>query len=146
MWKLVPAFLAVAFLSGCQTIDDDAFPASSQTTITSTTASAIAGDMASRLIEQLGGAARTTIVMNKPASDFALALEAALKGWGYTVIDDTGVAAKSEKPIELAYAIDDYDGQILARLTTPSLALGRIYTSTSEGAIPTSPLSITQRK
>ena len=100
--------------------------------------------MASRLAEQIGPAGTTTIKMEKDSTDFATALEAALKGWGYTVITD-GKAGKDVKPVELAYSIDGVDGQVLARLSTPSIALGRAYTATPAGAVPASPLSIMQR-
>ena len=82
--------------------------------------------------------------MEKDTSEFATALEAALKGWGYTVVTD-GKVAKDVKPVELAYAIDGFDGQVLARLSTPSIVLGRAYTTTAAGATPASPLSIIQR-
>ena len=72
------------------------------------------------------------------------ALEAALKGWGYTVIAD-GQVGKDQKPVEIAWSIDSFDGQVLARVSTPAIALGRAYTTTSAGATPASPLSIMQR-
>jgi len=136
--------LAAALLSGCQTADDALSTSSTPVTVTGPAASAIAGDMASRLAEQMEPADTTTIKMEKDTSDFALALEAALKGWGYTVITD-GKVDKSVKPVELAYSIDGVDGQILARVWTPSVALSRAYTATAAGATPASPLSRMQR-
>jgi hypothetical protein len=113
--------------------------------VTGPAASAIAGDMASRLAEQIGPAgATTTIKMETDTSEFASALEAALKGWGYTVITD-GKVAKDVKPVELAYAIEGFDGQVLVQVSTPSIAIGRAYTPTATGATPASPLSIMQR-
>ena len=100
--------------------------------------------MASRLAEQIGPAGTTTLKMEKDTSDFAAALEAALKGWGYTVITD-GKVGKDIKPVELAYSIDGADGQVLAQLSTPSVALGRAYSTSAAGATPASPLSIMQR-
>jgi hypothetical protein len=100
--------------------------------------------LASRLAEQIGHAGTTTIKMDKSTSEYALALEAALKGWGYTVITDQK-AGKDVEPVELGYSIDGLDGQVLARLSTPSIALGRAYTTTLAGATPASPLSIMQR-
>jgi hypothetical protein len=135
---------AAAMLSSCQTAEDGLTTNSAPTTVTGPAASAIAGDMASRLAEQIGPAGTTTIKMEKDASDFATALEAALKGWGYTVITD-GKDGKDVKPVELAYSRDGVDGQVLARLSTPSIALGRAYTATAAGAVPASPLSIMQR-
>jgi hypothetical protein len=145
MHKLLTYFIMVALLSGCQTADDALTTSSTPVAVTGPAASAIAGDMASRLAEQIGPAgATTTIKMEKDTSEFAVALEAALKGWGYTVVTD-GKVAKDVKPVELAYAIDGFDGQVLARLSTPSIALGRAYTPTAAGAAPASPLSIMQR-
>jgi hypothetical protein len=112
--------------------------------ITGPPASAIAGDMASRLAEQIGPAATTTIKLDTDNSDYAKALEAALKVWGYVVITD-GKATSDQKPIELAWSLDTVDGQVLARLTTPAIALGRAYLPTTAGATPASPLSIMQR-
>lgn len=82
--------------------------------------------------------------MDKDTSEYAAALETALKGWGYTVIAD-GKVGKDQKPIEVAWSIDSFDGQVLARVSTPAIALGRAYTATSAGATPASPLSIMQR-
>ncbi|MCA2380135.1 conjugal transfer protein TrbH [Agrobacterium genomosp. 3 str. RTP8] len=144
MRKLL-AFFVAALLSGCQTADDALTTSSTPVAVTGPAASAIAGDMASRLAEQIGPAgATTTIKMETNTSEFASALEAALKGWGYTVVTD-GKVAKDVKPVELAYAIEGFDGQVLAQVSTPSIALGRAYTPTAAGAVPASPLSIMQR-
>ena len=143
MRKLLPFILATAVLSGCQTADDGLNTSSTPVPVTGPAASAIAGDMASRLAEQIGPASTTTIKMEKDTSEFATALEAALKGWGYAVITD-GKVGKDVKPVELAYWTDGVDGQVLARLSTPSIALGRAYTATPAGATPASPLSIMQ--
>lgn len=145
MRRLLAFFNAVALLSGCQTAGDALTTSSTPVAVTGPAASAIAGDMASRLAEQIGPAGATnTIKMEKDKSEFATALEAALKGWGYTVATD-GKTAKDVKPVELAYAIEGFDGQVLVRLSTPSIALGRAYTPTAAGATPASPLSIMQR-
>ncbi|KQV41260.1 conjugal transfer protein TrbH [Rhizobium sp. Root1204] len=145
MRKLFAFFIAVALLSGCQTADDALTTSSTPVAVTGPAASAIAGDMASRLAEQIGSAgATTTIKMETNTSEFASALEAALKGWGYTVVTD-GKVAKDVKPVELAYAIEGFDGQVLVQVSTPSIALGRAYTPTAAGATPASPLSIMQR-
>jgi hypothetical protein len=144
MRSLLYALLAAAFLSGCQTADDALDSTTAPAAISSPAASAIAGDMASRLAEQLGSAGTTTIAMEDGTSEFAIALEAALKGWGYTVVTD-GKIEKGAKPIALSYSIESFDGQILARLTIPSLALSRAYSATPAGATPASPLSIMQR-
>ncbi|MBY5717078.1 conjugal transfer protein TrbH [Rhizobium leguminosarum] len=145
MRKLLTYFVVGALLSGCQTADDALISSSTPVAVTGPAASAIAGDMASRLAEQIGPASgTTTIKMEKDTSEFATALDAALKGWGYTVVTD-GKIAKDVKPIELSYSIEGFDGQVLARLSTSSIALGRAYTPTAAGAVPASSLSIMQR-
>jgi hypothetical protein len=127
-------------LSSCQATDEALTTDSTPAVISGPAASAIAGDMASRLAEQMGPVAKVPIKMDKDASAFSTALEAALKGWGFAVITD-GKVDKSMKPIELAYSIDRADGQILARLWTPSIAISRVYAPTTSGADPVSPLS-----
>ncbi|SIR33708.1 Conjugal transfer protein TrbH [Rhizobium sp. RU35A] len=144
MNKIIAAIIITAVLSGCQTADETLTTSSTPIAITGSTASAIAGDMASRLAEQVGPVGATTLKMEKDASEYAAALEAALKGWGYAVITD-GKVGKDQKPVEVAWSIDSFDGQVLARISTPTIALGRAYTATSAGATPASPLSIMQR-
>ncbi|AIC30113.1 conjugal transfer protein TrbH b2 (plasmid) [Rhizobium etli bv. mimosae str. IE4771] len=144
MRKLLAIFITVTLLSGCQTAEDGLTTRSAPVAVTGPAASAIASDMASRLAEQIGPAGTTTLKMEKDSSDFATALQAALKGWGYTVITD-GNVGKNVRPVELAYSIDGADGQVLARLSTPSVVLGRAYATTAAGATPASPLSIIQR-
>ena len=87
------------------------------------------------------------IKLHKDSTEFATALEAALKGWGYTVIstEKEGPAKEAAKSVELAYALIDIDGQVLARLSTETLELGRAYTISSAGATPASPLSLMKR-
>ena len=145
MRKLLTFIIAAALLCGCQTADKALTTSLTPVSVDGPAAGAIAGDMASRLAEQIGPAsAWTTIRLEKDRSEFATALEAALKGWGYKVITD-GKVAKDIKPIELAYAIDGLDGQVLVRLSTLSIALSRAYTPTAAGAVPASPLSIMLR-
>lgn len=144
MRKTLAAIIITAILSGCQTADETLTTNSTPITVTGASASAIAGDMASRLAEQVGPAGTTTLKMDKDTSEYAAALEAALKGWGYTVIAD-GKVGKDQKPVEVAWSIDSFDGQVLARISTPGIALGRAYAATSAGATPASPLSIMQR-
>jgi hypothetical protein len=144
MRKTIAAIIITGVLSGCQTSDETLTTNSTSVAVTGASASAIAGDMASRLAEQVGPSGATILKMDTDSSEFAAALETALKGWGYTVIVD-GKVGKDQKPVEVAWSIDSFDGQVLARISTPSLALGRAYTATSAGATPASPLSIMQR-
>jgi len=127
-------------LAGCQATDEALTTDSTPSVISGPAASAIAGDMASRLAEQMGPVAKVPITMDKDSSAFSTSLEAALKGWGFAVITD-GKVDKAVKPIELAYSIDSADGQILARLWTPSIAISRVYAPTAAGADPVSQLS-----
>lgn len=144
MNKSLAAIIITAILSGCQTADEMQTTSATPISVTGVTASAIAGDMASRLAEQVGPAGATTLKMEKDTSEYAAALEAALKGWGYTVATDEKVG-KDQKPVEFTWSIDSFDGQVLAQVSTPAVALGRVYTATSAGATPASPLSIMQR-
>lgn len=144
MRRLLPLLFAATLLSACQTADDALSTSSTPAAISGPAASAIAGDMTSRLAEHVGLAGSTTLKMDTGTSEFAVALEAALKGWGYSVVTD-GTAGRGAKPIKLEYGIDSMDGQVLARLSTPTITLGRAYSATPDGATPTSPLSIMQR-
>jgi len=133
------SLVSVFALAGCQATDDALTSDTVPTVITGSTASAIAGDMASRLAEQIGPVRKVPIKMEKDSSEFSTALEAALEGWGFAVIVDE--ADRSGNAIELAYSIDSDDGQILARLWTPSIAISRVYAPTPAGADPVSPIS-----
>jgi type IV secretion system protein TrbH len=144
MRKAIAVIIIASILAGCQTADDTLTTSTTPIAVTGASASAIAGDMASRLAEQVGPAGTTILKMDKDTSEYSAALEAALKGWGYTVIAD-GKVGKDQKPVEIAWSIDSFDGQVLARISTPTIALGRAYTATSAGATPASPLSIMQR-
>jgi len=144
MKKTIAALIIASVLSGCQTADEPPTTSSTPIAVTGATASAIAGDMASRLAEQVGLDGTTTLKMHSDTSEYATALEAALKGWGYMVIVD-GKVGKDQKPVEVGWSIDRFDGQVLARISTPAIALGRAYTATSAGATPASALSIMQR-
>ncbi|CLP58486.1 conjugal transfer protein TrbH [Mycobacterium tuberculosis] len=104
-------------------------------------ASAIAGDMVSRLAEQIGQG-KATVALKVDGSPFGHALEAALKGWGYAVVTDQKA---DQKVIPLAYVIVPFEGQVLARLSTSSVELGRAYIVTGNGATPASALSLLKR-
>lgn len=135
--------LAGALLSGCQAMNPDGLVTSSAPPeISGPAASAIAGDMVSRLAEHVGPGTGT-ILLKPDGSPFGGALEESLKVWGYAVVSDQ--KSDGEKLIALAYVIDSHDGQVLARLSTGSVDLGRAYTTTATGAAPSSPLSVMQR-
>jgi hypothetical protein len=130
-------------LAGCQSLDAGGLVASAAPPeISGPAASAIAGDMVSRLAEQIGPGT-ATIRLKRDGSPFGEALEASLKAWGYAVVTDQ--KPDDKKLIQLAYVVDSYDGQVLARLSTTTVELGRAYDVTPTGAAPASPLSVMRR-
>ncbi|WP_064697351.1 conjugal transfer protein TrbH [Rhizobium aegyptiacum] len=142
--RLAIAGLTVLLLSGCQTVGTEGFVSSdAPSEISDPAASAIAGDMVSRLVEQIGPG-KATVLLKLDASPFAHALEAALKGWGYAVVTDQTTDAK-KTVIALSYVVVPFEGQVLARLSTPKVELGRAYTVTASGATPASALSLLKR-
>ncbi len=131
-------------LSGCQSMDTGGLASSAAPPeISGPAAGAIAGDMVSRLAEQIGQG-KATVALKQDGSPFGQALEAALKGWGYAVVTDQKTDGRVAV-IALAYVIVPYDGQVLARLSTSSVELGRAYTVTTSGATPASALSLMRR-
>lgn len=144
MWKLSLLLSASLLLSGCQTTADGSVPASELKVISGPAASAIAGDMAARFAEQMGPGGKTAFLPDKGPPEIASALEAALKGWGYTIVYAEN-DPKAAKPVKLGWSIDEIDGQVLARIWTPTIALGRTYKLTTAGAEPASPLSVLRR-
>jgi len=145
MRHFFPAVVLIC-LTGCQTPTDGLTTSAAPTDLSGPAASAIAGDLAGRFAEQAGSTA-TPIRLHRDSSDFAVALEAALKGWGYTVVTDDKSAgtANATTPMELAYSLASSDGQVLARLSTDQLELGRAYTVSNGMAAPASPLSLMKR-
>lgn len=141
---LATAFAITIVLSGCQSMGTDGLVASNAPPeISGATASAIAGDMVSRLAEQIGPG-KATVALKPDASPFGQALEAALKVWGYAVVTDQKTDSGTTI-IPLAYIIVPFEGQVLARLSTHSVELGRAYTVTASGAAPASALSLMRR-
>ncbi|MBX5177284.1 conjugal transfer protein TrbH [Rhizobium lentis] len=142
--SLAAACSLAILLSGCQSIGTDSIVASSAPPeLSGPAASAIAGDMVSRLAEQIGPG-KATVALKVDTSAFGQALEAALKGWGYAVVTDQKTDSDT-KVIQLAYVIVPFDGQVLARLSTNSVEIGRAYTVTATGATPASALSLMRR-
>jgi hypothetical protein len=145
--RLIPLVLVLVLsLGGCQTATDGLSTSAAPTDVTGAAAVAIAGDMAGRFAEQSGSTA-TPIKLHRDTSEFAVALEAALKGWGFSIVtDEKNPAAKNAaKPVELAYSIVAVDGQVLARLSTDTMELGRAYSLSNGVATPASPLSLMKR-
>jgi hypothetical protein len=138
------SFALAILLSGCQSMEtDNLLSSSAPPEISGPAASAIAGDMVSRLAEQIGPG-KATVALKSDTSPFGQALEAALKGWGYAVVTDQKTD-QGTKVIPLAYVICSVDGQVLARLSTESVELGRAYSVTAAGATPASALTLMRR-
>jgi hypothetical protein len=137
-----PLFLAsaAALLTACQS-STDALSYENGPDLSPPAAGAIAGDMVSRFAEQTPGASKL-LRIGEDASVFGTAMTSALKGWGYTIAP---AGTKDGKPIELAYGVERIDGQVLAHVETPTLAIARGYTATLTGAEPATPLSVIQR-
>lgn len=143
MRRSIAVLLLWGSLIGCQaSMPRGLAPSSAPLEISGPAASAIAGDMVTRLAEQIGPA-NGTIVMKPDASPFGQALESSLKSWGYAVVTDQKTDGQNEIP--LAYVIDSHEGQVLARLSTNSIELGRAYRTTMSGAAPASPISVMHR-
>lgn len=141
--NLVAFGFAASILSACASFDaNNPVVSSAPSEISGPTASAIAGDLVPRLAEQLGQG-KATILIKPDQSAFGSALETSLRTWGYAVTTDQDT--KDPKVIKLAYVIAPVDGQVLARLSTATLELGRVYTTTQSGASPASPLSVMHR-
>ena len=144
VFSLASACILVTLLSGCQSTHTDGLAASTAPVeISPPAAGALAGDMVSRLAEQIGPG-KATIALKQDSSSFGQALEAALKGWGYAVITDQKTDGET-KVVTLAYVITPFDGQVLVRLSTNSVELGRAYTVTANGATAASALSLMRR-
>ncbi len=137
------AMLTAVLLSGCSTLGTDGLVASTAPAeLSAPAASAVAGDLVPRLAEQLGQG-KATIILKPDGSTFGSALETSLRGWGYSVT--TNQDTKDPKAIRVAYVLASMDGQILARLSTGTLEIGRVYAVTAAGAQPASPISVMTR-
>ncbi|CAN7682301.1 conjugal transfer protein TrbH [Pararhizobium sp. LjRoot235] len=144
MRNLLMMALLAASMSGCQSGTNALTTSASPPELSEAASSAIAGDMASRFAEQMGQGPGT-LVLKQDTSPFGQALVAALKSSGYAVTTDQ--ATNDKKPfVQLAYMVDDFEGQTLARLSTGSVELTRAYSTTTGGASPSSPLSVMQRQ
>ncbi|PWK74115.1 conjugal transfer protein TrbH [Aminobacter sp. AP02] len=143
MRRTFAVLLLTCAVAGCQTSTGNGLVASSAPPeITGSAASAIAGDMVTKLAEQIGPA-NGTIIMKPDSSPFGQALEASLKSWGYAVATDQ--KTDGQKEIALAYVVDSHEGQVLVRMSTSTVELGRAYRTTMSGASPASPLSVMRR-
>lgn len=138
-------FLVLGILiSGCRTHGPDGVPASdAPIELSDPAASAVAGDMVSKFAEQIGPG-KHALALEQDNSPFGQALEAALKGWGYAVVTDQKADSKAQH-VSLAYTLEPFEQQVLVRLSTKTLDLGRAYSVTAQGAAAASPLSVMKR-
>lgn len=144
LYRAVAAVFLAILLSGCQALGTEGLVASkAPANVAGQSADAIANDMVGQLSEQIGPGT-ATVALKQDGSPFGQALEAALKGRGYAVVTDQATDEKSQL-MPLAYVIDPFEGQILARLSTNDVEIARAYSVTVTGASPTSPLSVMRR-
>lgn len=138
------AVLLCLLISGCQSLGPGGLVASNAPAdISGAAATSIATDMVSRLAEHVGPGTGT-IALKQDGSPFGQAMESALKGWGYAVVTDQKTDGGATL-IPLAYVVETFEGQVLARLSTKGVELGRAYSITAQGASPVSPLSVMRR-
>ena len=141
---ILVAFLA-GLLCGCQS-GAEPFSSNDVPELSAPAAGAIAGDLSGRFAEQAGSTPKS-LKLRGDGTGFAMALETALKGWGYKMAggDEAPVDKNDPKPLELNYSLARGDGQVLARLSTDTITVSRIYSVTATGATPASPLSLMKR-
>lgn len=142
--RVSTALVLSLFLPGCQSLGPgDLVASNAPADFSGSAASSIAGDMVSRLAEHVAPDAGT-IALKQDGSPFGQALGSALKSRGYSIATDQKTEA-GKSSISIAYVVEPFDGQILARLSTGDVELGRAYEVTTTGAIPVSPLSVMRR-
>lgn len=138
--RLATALLLAGLLAGCQTLGRGGRVASSVTTeLTAAAATTIADDLAAPLAAQIG-AGTTTLALNQDGSSFGKAFEAALRGKGYAILTSQRSDAADVEPI--AYVVDEFEGQVLVRISLQRMELTRVYERSAAGAEPISPLSV----
>jgi ABC-type Fe3+-hydroxamate transport system substrate-binding protein len=139
--KIMTFLAAIAIvLTGCQSSEGSRLAAPAASELSPSAASAIASDLAARLAEQV--APKGTIIrLTGNHVEFAVALEAALKGWGYSI--DAQKATVQVTPLD--YVIEQTKDEALATLAIPSVVLSRTYLTSANGAEPRSPISVMRR-
>lgn len=129
-------------LAACQTLGGSGLIVSTVTAeLTTAVATSIAGDMVGKLGTHIGPGG-TTIRLRGDGSAFGIALEQSLRSAGYAVVGDQHTSGT--KTLELAYAVDSFEGSIMVRLSTVGIDLTRLYKLEGDMAIPTSPVSVAQ--
>jgi ABC-type Fe3+-hydroxamate transport system substrate-binding protein len=130
-------------IAGCQTMGEGGLPVSKATPDLSTEASQIiAADMTARLTEIAEPGSARSVSLKGDDTPFAAALETSLTQAGYTIANNREEYAGA---MQLAYVVEEFEGNALARLSTQSVDLGRVYSITATGAAPASPVSIKRK-
>ncbi len=131
------------FLVACQTLGGSGLIASTVTTeLTPAGASSIASDIVGQLGAHIGPGG-ATIRLRGDGSSFGVALEEALRRAGYAVVMEP--KSSDAAAVDLAYAVDSFEGSVMVRLSTVSLDLTRLYTIDGEAAVPSGPVSVMRR-
>jgi hypothetical protein len=128
------------FLAACQTLGGSGLIASA---VTAELTPAGAASIASDIVGQLGahiGPGGTTIRLRGDGSPFGVALEEALRSAGYAVAVEQ--RSSDGAAVDLAYAVDSFEGSVMVRLSTVSLDLTRLYTLDGGVGVPTGPVSV----
>jgi type IV secretion system protein TrbH len=141
MLKHVISAFMLAALTSCQSVEltqGQEDPAE----ISPIAANAIASDMIGIFAEQNGSPKGTLMAMRPDdGSAYSAALARAMTRWGYTQTFSKA-DEKRERSVELRWSLDASDRQIFARLSSPSITVGRAYALTENGAAPISSPSI----
>lgn len=132
--------LLVTTLCACQTLGRTALVTSTVTSdLAPEVADAVAGDMVSHLAGRVGPGT-TTIALSPDGSVFGEALEASLRRQGYAIVTDQETGDMAAIP--LAYVVDDFEGNVLVRLSMTALDMTQIYRVSATGVEPAGALSV----
>lgn len=137
---LISALMLVA-LTSCQSVE--LRPGHEEAAqISPIAANVIASDMIG-IFAQQSGTPKGTLMAMRPddGSAYSTALTTAMTRGGFVrTVKETG--EKAERSVELRWSIDSSGGQILARLSSPTMTVARAYALTASGAAPSSSPSI----
>ena len=142
MRRFVVLTQIIAVLCGCQISTDALKSSSSSKELSKATASAIADDIVGQLAEQIGQSGGT-IYLKKNDETLGQALTKALTDHGYaTTIQPSD---RKNPAIPFTYDIDQINGQRLLEISVGNIILARSYSTTANGAVPASAVSIMRK-
>ncbi|NRP21815.1 hypothetical protein LPJGGPFB_05074 [Ensifer adhaerens] len=144
MRSLIHLTMAIASLSACQQTPDPALVRSEKQEISSAAQSAIAGDMARHLVDAFGTKPTDIYYVAENGSDRAVAIETALRPWGFKFLAVTGTLSERKNAVPITYDIYRFESTLLVRLMTPQTTLSRTYEVSLTGARPSSPIAISR--